>query len=807
MFIGISVAAGALLVRPDAPRALAAPTVGGDENGPKVQIIAPAYQDVLKGRARILVGVRATQYNPATIQLFLDDQPASNVLPLSSLASSSFDWDTRATPDGPHRLSVRVTDTQGFRGWTEVNVYINNAGTRDTTPPDLKWKNVQSFQQLSGTARLELGAKDNFGVKWIIVSLNPIEKADKQPAQRSWLLSRPPYAFDLDTTKVADGLYALSARAWDSMEQEGHSPMLTVGVVNAPVNATTVGESLDNLRARAASEGKSTRAVPKAENVPASVNLPPAPRVAKALPDTGASSATRSAAVLKLPPGYKLILPKTVASGARVTHPTTVDNTAQTLGKVALPALTPRTVPGAPAQAKPATQIARAEKPVEVAPPTLSAPAPNVRAVQTAPAAAQTVPLAAKETVAPRLTTPRIAARPELTAPDTATDTPGVVSPAHAPDIEAPDLSTTRLEVARLTQPKEKTGARELEVEPILSSQNTSLAGAISAARVLAPVAAPAEPLPVALLASAPDTTPRVMPRRAKVQERPRYERTPHTVAKIAAKTAPVVGKPVAQTPLLPLPPMEIAPPVVTAKAPEKAPVAPPVLSERRTQRDGVRAGVAPLSKTAPRMARLPQIGTPDARAVEVAPSVGTTIQPAITVSPVRVAFNSSLPAYHQVRHHTTLRAVAQHYGLPVELVAAANNWTTDMRVIPGMKVQLPRQVQLSFNGQRVRGDVASLLAGDTSFTAMRFLFEHTGGTIKWDAAKQEVVARKGNSTIRVTVGSKWASVNHKQVMMQLAAFIFEGRTMVPTRFFEQGLDAHVDWNPETGHLVVAMAG
>ncbi len=43
--------------------------------------------------------------------------------------------------------------------------------------------------------------------------------------------------------------------------------------------------------------------------------------------------------------------------------------------------------------------------------------------------------------------------------------------------------------------------------------------------------------------------------------------------------------------------------------------------------------------------------------------------------------------------------------------------------------------------------------------------------------------------------------------MMQLAAFLFEGRTMVPARFFEEGLNAHVEWNPETGRVVVAMAG
>ncbi len=838
----MTVAAGALLVFPNAPLALASPVVGGDENGPKVQIIAPAYQDVLKGRARILVGVRATQFNPATIQLFLDDKPASNVLPLSSLASSSFDWDTRATPDGSHRLSVRVTDTQGFRGWTEVSVYINNAGTRDTTPPDLRWNNVQAFQQLSGTARIELGAKDNFGVKWIIVSLNPIEKADKQPAQRSWLLSRPPYAFDLDTTKVADGLYALSARAWDSMEQEGHSPPLTIGVVNNPTNATTLSESLDNLRSKAATATKVTQAAHAPKPVAVAVN-PPTPKPLADASIGGILSTPKTATLPKVPVGYKL-LPKLPLPS---TSPVAATSTAAPVGKIALPSLAPRPAPASTGAGKPTTKVARAEKSVSPAMPELSAPTEtSVIASQTSGIDSHTsggdsrasvtdshMPVGDSQTSAigrqtsavarltPPTESPRPAVAPEASAAPSETETvptlttadatlspaknaASAISPAHAPTLETPDAATPRIEVARLTPPEQP--ARSLEVEPVLSSQNTSLAGAIATAHTFIPVAAPAEPAPVALLVSAPDTALRATPRRAAVQERPRHERTRHAVAKVAAKTV-TQAKVAPKDALPPLPPTQIKAPTLSAKSTDVAPLPAPVLSERATGRDGVRAGVAPLSKTLPRVARAPQVGLPDAHAVEVAPQSAPPIQPSITVSPVRVAFNSSLPSFHQVRHHTTLRAVAQHYGLPVELVAAANNWTTDMRVIPGMRVQLPRQVQLSFNGQRVRGDVATLLAGDTSFTAMRFLFEHTGGTITWDAAKQEVVARKGASTVRVTVGSKFASVNNKQVMMQLAAFLFEGRTMVPTRFFEEGLDAHVDWNPETGHLVVAMAG
>ncbi len=832
LLVGATIAAGALLVAPHTPCVWAAPTVGGDENGPQVQIVSPAYQDVLKGRARILVGVKVTQYNPSTIQLFLDDKPASNVLPLSSFASSTFDWDTKLTVDGQHKLSVRVTDTQGFRGWAEVNVYVNNQNVKDTVAPDLNWGNVQAFQSISGQTQVQLQAKDNFGVKWIIVSLNPVAQATKQPAQRSWLLSKPPYSFNFDSTKVADGLYALSARAWDSMEQEGQSQTLTVGVINSPVNATTVNESLDALRARAAAQAPKAPA-PTVQTPPKKpVFVPPTPA---AIPDGHSggiktpTTTTPGKTGSSIPPGYTLLNPKvttpTTASQPPVAIPgTQLRSTPPTIGgntgvevasnnqtvETAPPALSAssgssrlNTAPSTPATDIDATtpsangtRIARASTPdmgerVETPQAALSAKSGSSDVL--APALSSVTPTSEVKSSDPllvaRLDTPESAPRTESDATSATlsshtTEVASALTPARTPDVDASVTSSPkeRVEVARLSLPESE--SHGLDVAPVLSSAKTTFGSTISSAQSVAD-AAPAK---------APELVPSwpAVPRRisdsSKVVMRAPYQRNQHVVSKK---------------------PMPVKAPVTIAEVPaDVAPNLAPQLSQPKPQLDAVATMPknVPAVKPPTRVAALPKTGTADSGAVEVAPSA-TIVNPVITVSPVQVAFDKSLPAYYQARHTTTIRAVAEHYGLPVELVAAANNWTTDMKILPGMKVQLPRQVQVSYNGQKLRGDVASLMAGDTTFTAMRFLFEHTGGTISWDAAKQEVVARKGDSTIRVKIGSKTASVNNKQVMMQLAAFLFEGRTMVPARFFEEGLDAQVEWNPQTGRVVVAMAG
>jgi hypothetical protein len=201
--------------------------------------------------------------------------------------------------------------------------------------------------------------------------------------------------------------------------------------------------------------------------------------------------------------------------------------------------------------------------------------------------------------------------------------------------------------------------------------------------------------------------------------------------------------------------------------------------------------------KTAPRLAALPRSTREDGIVSDV---------PSITVAPLEVSAPLRTPRVHRVHRTTTLRAVAARYGFPVELVAASNGWPVEMRVIKGMTVQLPRPLQVSMGGEPLVGTPA-LLAGDTSVAAFRFLFEQAGGTLRWDTKTQRVIARKGASEIVLSIGSKVARVDNKEVMMELAAFLFEGRTMIPLRFWEEGLKAQVEWDPQTGRIVVAMVG
>jgi LysM repeat protein len=183
-----------------------------------------------------------------------------------------------------------------------------------------------------------------------------------------------------------------------------------------------------------------------------------------------------------------------------------------------------------------------------------------------------------------------------------------------------------------------------------------------------------------------------------------------------------------------------------------------------------------------------------------------------ITVSPVSTKvqvseMSQSWPAVYYAKQNERLSAIAERYGMPIEVLAKNNNLQKNAILTAGEKIKMPRNLQITYNGKALHSDVSSMLVGTTSVAAFRFLFEQQGGKVTWDSASQTVHARNGDTEVSLTIGSDQAMINQKTTMMDMAAFLLSGRTMVPVRLFEKSLNAHVTWDPSTGRMFMAMAG
>jgi LysM repeat protein len=759
--------------------------------GPIVAIVSPEYSDVLKDETKIVIAVQPRRYPVQGVELLVDGKAVTKVLD----PGTRFSWKTWLFVDGPHTLGVRVTDTQGFIGQAETMVYINNARKTDDSPPILRWLGVQNRQNLSGVANIRVEAGDNFGVKYVFLTVNSAITPDVKPAIASWIINRPPYEVALDTTRFKDGMYVLDALAFDAADNERNAPRLTVGFFNNTPDSPATPDTDPPAESPAAppksgdSVAPNTRGrsliVPPRVAAPAQVAAPPQ--------STVTTTATGWIATTPAPTHV-------AASPARSERIITTSN-----AKISRPPLPPHaTLEIKSATPAPTTKVMATTVPAVTVPPAM----PPTVTVPPATVPAVTAPLATVPFAAPSV---RIA----RTQSDKATQAPGVTvagtdNSASTSAISIKSLNNQRLVVApevRWTTPGEfrqsakaggnaaTTFSSHRSAPPVLSTPSLPASGITpltTEARALQlTVPRPAAPqiktpansgvqLSQSKLAIGPNT------RIAAIE--PNRTREPLSVTAVIA-ALPTAAMPQTTPAAMPIKraTVEAARTTSVAQTQEARLTFSAPLSTTRA----ATAGSTPSLPTAPRLASSPNLSQPSAPA---------SANAAIVVSPTTEA-----PIVHIAQNNETLAAIARRYKMPVSAIAAANDLKSSAKIAKGTKVLLPQALLISYQGQAVTGDVAPLLIGSTSIAPFRFLFEKQGGTMSWDGTTQRVTARNANYEVNLEIGSDKAMVNQKEVMMDMAAFLLSGRTMVPVRFFEKALQAKVEWEPSTGRIFVAM--
>ena len=85
-----------------------------------------------------------------------------------------------------------------------------------------------------------------------------------------------------------------------------------------------------------------------------------------------------------------------------------------------------------------------------------------------------------------------------------------------------------------------------------------------------------------------------------------------------------------------------------------------------------------------------------------------------------------------------------------------------------------------------------------TVMVPIRFIGEAFGATVEWEPIFKIVRLQLGSTTIYLQVGSNYASVNGKKIVLQGLPSIISGTTMVPIRFISEAFNAEVVWNAPT---------
>lgn len=124
---------------------------------------------------------------------------------------------------------------------------------------------------------------------------------------------------------------------------------------------------------------------------------------------------------------------------------------------------------------------------------------------------------------------------------------------------------------------------------------------------------------------------------------------------------------------------------------------------------------------------------------------------------------------------------------------------TTPPPTTDGIKVKL--------NGNFLTFDQPPIAESGRTLVPLRAIFEAFGATVNWDQATQTVTAVKGDTTIKLTLGSNTAYKNGTPITLDVPAKAVNGRTIVPVRFISESFGATVTWDQATQTVIITYNG
>ena len=122
---------------------------------------------------------------------------------------------------------------------------------------------------------------------------------------------------------------------------------------------------------------------------------------------------------------------------------------------------------------------------------------------------------------------------------------------------------------------------------------------------------------------------------------------------------------------------------------------------------------------------------------------------------------------------------------------------------LPAFSAQKRKTFDVAFNNSIIQFDVAPRVENGLPLAPFRAIFEHSGGTVKWNNDAKMVRAFDNLHDIEIKIGSKEAKVNNVPMSMEAVPYLDPGRTIVPLSFVRDAMDLKGTFDQETGHLMI----
>ena len=109
----------------------------------------------------------------------------------------------------------------------------------------------------------------------------------------------------------------------------------------------------------------------------------------------------------------------------------------------------------------------------------------------------------------------------------------------------------------------------------------------------------------------------------------------------------------------------------------------------------------------------------------------------------------------------------------------------------------------VTLDGNYVGFDVEPQVIDGRIMVPIRAIFEAMGAQVTWDNATSTAVCTKGDTVVKMTVGSKEMYIGSELLTMDVSPAVIDGRTLAPARYVAEAFGANVQWNQDANTVVI----
>jgi len=166
------------------------------------------------------------------------------------------------------------------------------------------------------------------------------------------------------------------------------------------------------------------------------------------------------------------------------------------------------------------------------------------------------------------------------------------------------------------------------------------------------------------------------------------------------------------------------------------------------------------------------------------------------------LATNTAGPSLIDVHVHQ-LVASNQHIAGAGNAIRSVNEATHMVSITRGQRIPDIGQFAIEMNSQFIKFDVKPRVDNGVPMTPLRYLLEKDGGKVNWENMTKTVKANADGKSITIQIGDRNAKVDELTMSMEVTPYLDRGRTIVPLSFIHDALGVNVEYDKETGHVLI----